>query len=344
MRLLTRSLALTRAVWHEIFAFISWWVFELWEVAEVVLARLAPGLAKPILLRVKEGELLLDDAPFEKLEHSRKARTILALDSEAVLTHDVTFPAAVEQSLEQVVALHLERELPLSRDRLCVEWSVVRRYENAGRIVVRLLAAHREQVERARALAMEKGLRPVRIGMFQPDGTLSGNLLSARPAGDLFRLTLRDSRVGIAAVALALGAIGVIGAQWIYERHHVGRELERVRALAAESETLERRIQSESEGVARLARLTREPDAVDVLAQLTTSVPQDSWTYDLEVSPAKGGGYQIRMAGFVPTATMFVDLLEKEPHLEQVRLVSASSAGLGSGKDHLRVTARWVVE
>ena len=45
---------------------------------------------------------------------------------------------------------------------------------------------------------------------------------------------------------------------------------------------------------------------------------------------------------YLPAATMFVSALEKRPKFGGVRLVSAASAGIGTARDRLTVTARFV--
>lgn len=88
--------------------------------------------------------------------------------------------------------------------------------------------------------------------------------------------------------------------------------------------------------------LMARPDAVDVLRTLTSDIPSDTWMYELEVKGASAPGYQVKLSGYAPTATMFVDALEKRPKFDGVRLVSAASAGIGTARDRLTVTARFV--
>ncbi len=52
----------------------------------------------------------------------------------------------------------------------------------------------------------------------------------------------------------------------------------------------------------------------------------------------------LKAAGFVPAATMFTDMLAKAPEFQEVRLASATSAGLGTAKDRVQLTARWGVK
>jgi hypothetical protein len=254
---------------------------------------------------------------------------------------EIAFPLAVEREIDRAVDLHLERELPLPRDRACVDWHVLRRDRIARRIVVRMFVSHRGRVESLRDAILAKGLRPIRVAVTDASGELLGNLLPRRNRTERLRITPLDRRLAAVAATLVCVAAGITGAQWFYERAEVKDEVERVRALAVTTESLTRRLRDESAPATALIGIMRKPDAVDVLTSLTSSAPQDSWAYELDIKPAQAGGYQVKFGGFAPAATMLVDTLEKTPQFENVRLVTAASAGLGTTRDQLQLTARF---
>ena len=154
-------------------------------------------------------------------------------------------------------------------------------------------------------------------------------------------MTPLDRRLAVAAAALAVIAGGVIAGQWIYERMQVGKELRQVEALAGNAERAARDLARQSNSAAALIKLIGKTDALNVLTSLTSSVPADSWAYEVDVAPGQGGVLQAKVGGFTPTSTVLVNVLEKTPELEQVRLVSSASAGIGTGKDRMKLTARW---
>ena len=329
----------------EIAAFVSWWLHELRDLGETLLVRVAPKLARRVVVRFEgsTGSIWMggQTQPLELVESLRGTRAVLVLDRRDVLTHELHLPAAVERELDRAIELHLERELPLPRERVCVDWKVIGRNRQHQRIVVSLLVVHREHVDRVLGRVTECGLRPIRIGVAGTAGDIVGNVLPRRVRPEQLRLTPLDRRLMGAAVGLAVLTLAVIGGQWMYERVEVGRELQRTSGLATTAETVSRQLTNNSAAAAALVNIMAKPDAVDVLTALTANVPRDSWAYELEVTSAQAGALQIKLGGFTPTATTFVDVLEQTPELEQVRLVSAASAGLGTGKDRLRLTARW---
>lgn len=345
--LVGRARALGLSLREEATAFVSWWLHELRDCAAAFLARVVPGFARPIVVEL-DGDAATVIAGAERTplacpesppEHV--ARAVLVLRERDVLVHELVLPAAVERDLDSVVDLQLERELPMRREHLCVYSQILRRDREHQRITIRVIAVHRQRIEGVQRRAVEHGLRPVRIGVALRGGELCGDLLPRRARPDRLRVTPLDRRLAITAGALTVLCCGVIAGQWIYERVQVNKELARVQALAREADRTARELGRQSASGTALIALVSKADALDVLSALTTSVPTDSWAYEIEVAPGQGDVLQVKLDGFAPTAATLVNVLERAPEIERVRLVSSASAGIGTGKDRLKLTARW---
>jgi general secretion pathway protein L len=271
----------------------------------------------------------------------QRVRAIGVLDAGDVLLHEITLPLAVERELGAAIELHLERELPLPKGQACVDWKVLHRDRTRQRLTVGLFIAHRRRVDSFTEAAEGAGLRLTRLAVKNAAGELRGNLLPRRTRVEAFRFTSRDRQLGAVAAGLAVVGAAAIGAQWSYERSRVDAKLQQVEAQARTAVALVRKLQATSAAPEALIRVMERPDAADVLNSLTSTVPQDAWAYELEVKPAPGDAYQIRFGGYAPAATMLVDVLEKGPRFGQVRLVAAASAGLGTGRDRLTLTAKY---
>jgi hypothetical protein len=339
----------TLTVRAEATALMSWWMHELRDCAEALLARIAPGLARPLVVQFDgdapvvanaAGELTPLALP-EGPPHHRIARATVVLAEREALVHELVFPAAVERDLDSVVDLQLERELPLRREQVCLHSQILRRDREHNRITVRIIAVHRQRIEEVQRRTVEHGLRPVRIGVALHSGEVCGNLLPRRARADQLRVTQLDRRLATAASALAFVTGAVIAGQWIYERAQVNKELVRVQMLARAADLAARELGRQSRSGTSLIAVMERADALDVLSALTTSVPTDSWAYELEVAPGQNGVLQVKLDGFAPIAGTLVTVLEKTPGIDHVRLVSAASAGIGTGKDRLKLTARW---
>src|SRR5688572_5328592 len=197
----------------ELYALFTWWTHELRDLGEVLLARVAPRLVTRRVVPVDgAGEPV-------GLESARNVRAVIVLAAEHVLSQELVLPGSVERDLDQIIALHLERELPLSRERVCVHYSVVKRSREERRITVRVLVARRDQIEQLRERAQRSGVRLVRVGVAQEAaGQVVGNFLQGASHLVSRRLTVTDRRLVHLTAALAGALLAVIIGQWIYER------------------------------------------------------------------------------------------------------------------------------
>ncbi len=344
--------------------FGAWWWQELREAAEAVLARVAPRRVTRTLvwlgssdgnisiIRGSHRECLTTFSEDVVAESSqwlpdesvvaavRGTRAIFAVAAQHVLTQTLTLPVAVERDLEQVIGLQLERECPMPMDRVYVDHRARRRTRAERSIEVDVLIIQRARVERLRGLAQRLGLRPVRIGMGLASGEIVGNFLSTPQRTAQLHLTRTDRRLAVGAVILAAVLLAVIAMQWGYERLKIGRALNLLQSPAATSDHLTQQLRTAAVPAEALVALMRQPDALDALTTLTEDIPQDSWLYELDASVQWPQAPRVKLSGFTPVATVLVGALQNAHHFDQVRLVSAMSAGLGSGEDRLQLTAR----
>jgi hypothetical protein len=268
----------------------------------------------------------------------RGARVTLVLGIEDVLLQDLTLPEVAEPQLEQLIRLKLERELPLGLAGLCVDHWVVLRRKGTRQILVRVLIAHRAPLERLREQLTAWGWRLVRVGIAdekQPR-KVTGDLLPARgPRRELFGPGDRRLLLGAAALLAAWGLAVLLG--WGYERIQVGSELRQAEIAAGAVRQLRARLERDSAPARALIELQQRPDAADGLPALTDAVPLDSWVSGLDVTTS-AGSLAIRLSAFTPVATLLADQLSHMPSFHAVRLLTANSAGLGSG-DRLELSA-----
>ena len=339
MKLLTR----VASVGPEIFALLVWWSRELQEIAEGLAERLLPGWVKPVLVRLESGNLIDvgTGAALDDDADRRGARVVLLLSSSHVLTHEITLPLAVEQELDSAIELLLERELPLPRVQSCIHWRVVSRDRANRQLRVRVHIAHRPQVEKFGEQLAARGLRLARVAVTTGSHDFEGDLLPQRPRARPFRIAAPDRGIALICAGLAVLACGVVAAQWTFERVRVNAELARVETQARHTRTLARELSRGTTGADALIATMARPDAVDVLRTLSSDIPTDTWAYELEIKSSSSPAYQVKLGGYAPAATIFVNMLEKQPKFDKVRLVSAMSAGVGTGRDRLTVTARF---
>lgn len=344
----------------------AWWLRELRETAEDMLAKLAPRLVtRTLVILTRDGgsvslvrgahrECVLtfsNDAAGswpDALDLTgtavavRGTRAVFALSSDDVLTRSLTLPESVERDLDQVVGLQLERESPMPLERVCIDRQISERLRRERQIKVDVSLVHRARVEQVRELARKWGVHVVRVGVSTESGDVTGNFLRAPTRLSRLKLTPTDRRLAVSAATLATVCLGVVAFHWVYERVEIGRELRHLQDPADAAGGLAKRLETDAAPAVALVNLMRQPDALDALTTLTTEVPRDSWVYDLDVSAQWPQTPRIKLSGFTPTATMLVGVLGTGGRFDDVRLVSAMSAGLGSAQDRLQLTARLV--
>jgi hypothetical protein len=320
----------------EISTFFGWWVQELREWGEAILGRIAPRLLTRTVIHIDSaGE------PVGLTEALRNTRAIIVMPPAHVLTQEISLPDSVERDLDSMIALHLERELPLRRERVHVDYGVVSRSREERRITLRLFVARRDDIAKLRERAEAWGVRLIRVGILDEAGRIVGNFLRTQTRFAGWQLSRVDRRLIAMTAALVMILITVVMGQWIYERVEAGREANRLGEAADRVHALARRLSRESAPAEALSALMSKPDATDVLISLTASVPADSWVYDLQVDARSAQSAEIKLSGYSAAATALVDALEKLPQLEKVQLQSAQSAGLGSAQDRLQLVAIW---
>jgi len=361
---LAELLSRARAEWG---ALLAWWLQEMRACGESLLIRLAPRLITRTFVRLeragggiwtlrgKERRDLLTftcEAPGDwpgdlqtssSAEAIRGTRAVFALAPEFALVHRMILPDALERDLDRVIALQLERQQPMRLDRVCFAWHIVGRSRRQRLLTVEVLIAHRGCIERVQGLAQGWAVQPVRIGIVNASGGVTGNFVRRAARSRTFSLNGTEARLALSAALLAALGVLLIGGQCLYERVKVGQALTSAVTQAAVSDHLARDVKSVAIPAAALTDLMSQPDALDVLAVLTERIPADSWVYDLDITAQFPVAPEIKLAAFTPTATLLVDLLGTSGQFDHVQLVSAVSAGLGFG-DRLQLTARWATE
>lgn len=360
------DLTVIRTAREECGALLKWWVQELRELTEAVLERLAPRLARRLVIRFgdqaaialapRRGQHtvafeLARDARGQWPEHLREsgatgdyegARVTIVLAPSEVFKFELILPEVPERDLTAMIDLHLEREWPVARDRFSVDHRVVQRLRLRGSIRVEVLLARHEHLEKLRELAQGWGLRLVRIAAAGESGEIVGDFLPRRFRFKPIRaaaLAPLERNLATATAVLALALTVVIAGQWIYERLVVGAALTRVSQRAAVATRLAHELARQSLPARELLRISTTPDAIDALGSLTRSVPVNAWVYELDVSVPGTGTPKIRLTAFAPAASALVDTLQQTHRFGTVHLDWAMSNGTRSGLDQLQLTA-----
>jgi general secretion pathway protein L len=322
-------------LWHRGF---GWWIAELRGMLPERLRRAfvaaGPGLAVDL-----DGEVVVvravqagEDTELGRVDtagltaETRRARlqallpaaeakgtgeAVLRLPAARVLRKLIDMPAAAAENLREVLSFDIDRQTPFTADQLYFDYAVRTIDRKEGRILIDFVAAPRELVERAAALAGEIGLVPRRVTVAWPDGAGPAvNLLprSRQPSGPRF---LRPLTLALAVLTLALAVAAIVVP--LHQRAAVAQALsdrvaeQRKRAEAAQHlETEIEQLTKQSHFIAD--RKATRPLTVAVLDELTSVLPDDTWLFRY-----RSTGDEVQIFGYSSAATALIGLIEDSP-------------------------------
>jgi general secretion pathway protein L len=260
-----------------------------------------------------------------------------------VLVKELVLPAAAEKRLDQVLAIQAVREFPLAATQLYLDHRVVRRIRATRQIVVHLRAARRAQIDELSRWALSVGGRLDRVCCRGASGEISGNFLPRASWRAVERFSTLERRLAAGAAFLLLATVGIVGAQWWFERHQVNAELVKIRGRAQQVRAMWKDIEAQSAPATYLIKLMSVPDAATVVGGLPDSLPMDTWASQIEIRAPSTSAATVNLSAFAPAATKLVDELARSSHFKHVHLIYAASDTFLNRGDRVQLSAEWVV-
>lgn len=269
-------------------------------------------------------------------------RTRVHLDLSRVLLRDIVLPEVAERDLPAIVALQVERVLPLAPDMMYIDWKIKERLPDRRRIVITVAATKREPLDRLRERITQAGLRV---------DDMSAGGLPEKPTFNFSRLPTswqtagwerRDRVLTFSLISLMLVWLGLLVGRMLYERHQITQIVADEHTRAQPARLLERQIRERAAPMRRVEHLLMTPTATDLIALLSQAIPADTWVYSAEISGGSTGAAPVvKLSGFTPVATMLVDSLSKSSGLQAVKLVKATGTSGGIGVDRFEISAQF---
>jgi hypothetical protein len=249
-------------------------------------------------------------------------------------------PAAAEKNLAPIAELQLEREIPVPREQIQVDWHIGARGNDGSRIEVVFAVVWRQEIERLIAALQRWNVRIASIAIDLGEGRRAFDFsprFSGRASGRLARV---DRLLVTTAMLLMLVYGGVIGAQWLHERTLANKALLSLREPAERVEHMLASLATRRKPIESLHRLIAAPSSGELLAELTHAVPADTWLQQLEIRALDEQRWAIKMAAITPATAVLSDRLAHSPRFANVELESASASGT-AGRDRAELTASW---
>lgn len=336
--------------------FLSWWRTELlaalppawrdWVASEPAYVTMAPTTDGWQLHRVRAGrneaeeqvgadrDVLAQAVERLRPEEEQPARQILLLPAERTLRRRLTLPLAAEEHLASVLAFEMDRQTPFRADQLYFDHRILKRDPTARSMLVELLAVPRAVLDQAlqgigtlQLDAADVAAGPVPAGF---------NLLPlerrARRVDKRLRLNLILAVSAAALIWLVMWQSLTLREQAI---ERLNEEKSVASAAAMQSAELKRQLRDAIEGANFLAKKKAEQAvAVDVMAEITRLVPDDTWLERLSFV-----GTQVQLQGQSSRADKLIGILTDSRCLDKPQFQGIIQPDGATGKERFSLVA-----
>ena len=262
---------------------------------------------------------------------------VLRLPGDRVLRRRLDLPWAAEPDLREALYFQIDRQTPFTPDEVYFDFEIVGRDAEAKRLTVEVTVIPRTIVDEAVARAERWGLTPDIVDVVDRDADAAPrvNLL---PGGTVASPGAGGSPVNL---LLALIAAGLVAAA-VYiplDRRETAADALLARVMVAKVEAqatlrLREEVDALRKEQAFLGGQRRGAfSAVTLLDDLTRILPDDTWLFELKVTAR-----EVRIAGYAPTASSLIGLIDKSPGLQGPRFRSSVTQDPRTGLERFNMS------
>lgn len=335
--------------------FLAWWRAELlaalpsrwreWLAPERALLTLGPGAEGWQLQRMRGGQVEAQVQAMDRdalpaavermyVEQEAQPRQVLLVPAERTLRRRLTLPAAAEEHLASVLAFEMDRQTPFRADQVYFDHRIVRRDAAARSMLVELLAVPRVVLDQ---LLQGIGNLPLDAADVAVAGVPAGfNLL---PAERRARRVDQRMRLNLILAVSAVALLWLVMLQSLSLREQalekLDEDVDASRKAAMQSAELKRQLRDAIEGANFLAKKKAESAvAVDVLAEITRLVPDDTWLERLSFVQN-----QVQLQGQSARADRLIGILTKANCLANPTFQGIITPDGATGKERFSLVA-----
>ena len=327
--------------------FLRWWTNELSEAA-------SPLIEKYWVDHANKLTVTLDDTGALPTNVKLSGKDIrLILSRASVLQKTVSYPAAIEENLQEVIANDIDRQTPFTATQVYIASRIARRFEGAdgvARVEVDITVALKKIVDAATARVREGNGRVVSLGIAAD--TFHTELLpeSERPARRLS--TLQKVNIGLLALLLVLITVAIVVPIFM-KRSDVKLLAPMVDKARLEAEST-RKVEAEFQRLQREYQVAANKkyanyQVVDILEDVTRISPDTTWlqVFELKTAPlaaknsANAGKPQIReikLEGEAASAAKMIELLEQSKFLQNTTQRAQTTRGAQPNTEFFRLS------
>lgn len=261
---------------------------------------------------------------------------ILLLDNSEVLRKEVRLPEAAESNLRQVLGFEMDRQTPFRADDVYFDWRILGHDKEAGQVRVDLIVAPRVAIDAICQNLSARGLSVSGVDVIDEGESLGVNLL---PPERRVRIVNRKVRLNQGLAAATVVLLAVVMALSLSLRAHQVSELEAaiesVREEALRVQRIRDQINDTSEAAGFLAqRRMASPVAVDILADVTRTLPDDTYLDRLVIGQAG-----VQMQGKSQNAQQLIEQVNESPLMEAASFRGSTRLDARTGLEIFEINA-----
>jgi len=232
---------------------------------------------------------------------------LLELPAHEVLQRDLTLPSGAGKDLANILRHEIERQSPIEAASVYYDYRAQR---SADALLVHVRIVRRDIIDDALSFCRSEGIDPSAIVFSGDERPADGAIFPVDPKA---KAHLKRSGQ-LTAVLVALAAVltlCVIAATYLKKESAIDALETRVataRANASQVELLKAEIRSLEKSETLLSQQKGVPATIQVLAEVTRVLPDDTSIYELEMSQGEA-----RIHGFTKAAASLIALLDGSP-------------------------------
>jgi general secretion pathway protein L len=263
----------------------------------------------------------------------------LMLESKGVLRKEVRLPVAAESNLRQVLRFEMDRQTPFRADDVYFDWTILGHDKEAGQVRIDLVVVPRAGIDSTTQMLASRGLGVSCVDVLHDGQPLGLNLL---PPDRRIKVINRKVRLNQVLAAGAVILVALAMGLSLYLRSHQVTELEQaieeVREEALRVQRIRDQINDTMESAGFLAqRRIATPMAVDVLADVTETLPDDTYLDRLVV-----GQNSVQMQGKSQNAQQLIERVNESPLMDAAAFRGSTRLDPRSGLEVFEINANVV--
>lgn len=274
-------------------------------------------------------------AKLTSLCEGQSPAVIVQIPADAVLKPRVAMPSTSRKKLRQALRYELPSVSPLDQDQVYFDFVVEKTASPASIVDVELRIVARRVVDEAVSICHAGGLE---VGAFSFSGDFHEADRRAFPVDFVghLRFVWRRLSVGILvllSMLLLLSLAVAVYSRATSLRDLVNSDVETAHIQANSVENLSQEIHTVENAGRFLAREKTQPLFVSVIADISRSLPDDTWIDEIELH-----GHKIRLQGHSRSASALIAIFDRSERFSNAEFTAPLTVDAGHGGERFELS------